>query len=245
MDKLINYFDQRYEAEKADQGFKNCGPIITLSRQTGCDAVAIAAKLVDLLNKHYNTDKWHWVDKQILTEAAKVLKTDRSKVRSFLDGSQFTGLSEMIMAISGDYISNDKIRNVILKVVKTICSNGYAVLVGRGGVSISRGLEKAVHIRLQAPFYWRVENIIRKRKYDIETAEEFVVDTDEKRYNIILNFLEKKPLNLDYLFDTTINRSSYSIDQISELILESYLRRMATVKKHGISSSQSLNNIYG
>lgn len=245
MDKLLNYFDQRYGSEKSIQDLKNCGPIITISRQTGCDAVATAKKLVVLLNEHYKTNKWHWVDKQILTDAAKELKTDSSKVRSFLDGSNFSGLSEMIMAISGDFISNDTIRSAIDKVVKSVCSVGYAVLVGRGGVSITRGLEKALHIRLVAPFYWRVENIIKKRKYDIETAEEFVVDTDEKRHNIILNFLEKKPLNIDYLFDASINRSSFNVDQIAELILEIYIRRIAIIKREGIVVSKGLTDAYG
>lgn len=245
MDKLINYLDNRYGSDKSLMGHKNCGPIITISRQTGCDAAATASILVGKLNKYYKTDRWHWVDKQILTEAAKDLKTDSAKVRSFMEGSEFSGLSEMIMAISGDYISNAKIRNVIDKVVMSICNRGYAVLVGRGGVSITGGIEKALHIRLVAPFYWRVENIIKKRKYDIETAEEFVVDTDEKRHNIILNFLEKKPLNIDYLFDASINRSSFSVDQIAELILEAYIRRLATVKKEGISLSRGLSDAYG
>ncbi len=71
----------------------------------------------------------------------------------------------------------------------------------------------------------------------MEAAETFVVDTDEKRFNLIHTFLEKNPLNIDYLFDATINRSSFTIQEISDLILSMYekkvCRQIADRKKAG------------
>ena len=92
-----------------------------------------------------------------------------------------------------------------------------SLLVGRGGVSIAQEINDALHIRLIAPFYWRVENIMKKNNMGIDIAEEYVVDTDKNRFNLIHAFLDKKPLNIDYLFDATINRKSFSIQEISTL----------------------------
>lgn len=245
MDKFINYFDNRYREVQRKQVSGSCGPIITLSRQTGCDAIATAKRLVKILNERYNTDKWHWVDKQVLTDAARRLKTDQGRIETSMKGTEFSGISDMIMAISGEYLSDIKIQKAVRDVVLSICNEGHAVLVGRGGVSIARGIRKALHIRLVAPFYWRVENIIKKRQYGIEDAEEFVVDTDEKRYNIILNFLDKKPLNIDYLFDATINRSSYTVDQIADLIYYHYDNRIRKIKSEGNNKGRDLNSSYG
>ncbi len=245
MDKFISYFDNRYREVLQKRNLASCGPIITLSRQTGCDAIATAKRLVTILNDRYNTDKWHWVDKQVLTDAARRLKTDQGKVENSMKSSGFSGISEMIMAISGEYLSDLKIKKAVSDVVLSICNEGYAILVGRGGVSITRGIRRALHIRLVAPFYWRVENIIKKRQYGIEDAEEFVVDTDEKRYNIILNFLDKKPLNIDYLFDATINRSSYTVDQIADLIFYHYDMRIKRIKSEGDNPGRDLNSTYG
>jgi cytidylate kinase len=100
------------------------------------------------------------------------------------------------------------------------------VLVGRGGVSIAHDITDALHIRLIAPFYWRVENVMKKRALDIEAAEEYVVDSDEKRFHLIQTFLGMKPLNIDYLFDATFNRSSFTIQEISELILSMYDKKV-------------------
>jgi cytidylate kinase len=100
------------------------------------------------------------------------------------------------------------------------------VLVGRGGVSIAHNIADSLHIRLIAPFYWRVENVMKKKQMDIEKAEEYVVDTDEKRHNLITTFLEKKSVNIDYLFDATINRQSFSINDIAEIIVSMYERKI-------------------
>lgn len=245
MDKFISYFDNRYHEVLQKGDMAACGPIITLSRQTGCDAIATAKRLVNILNDKYNTNKWHWVDKQVLTDAARRLKTDQGRVENSMKGTGFSGMSEMIMAISGEYLSDIRIKKAVRDVILSICNEGHAILVGRGGVSITRGIRRALHIRLVAPFYWRVENIIKKRQYGIEDAEEFVVDTDEKRHNIIINFLDKKPLNIDYLFDATINRSSYTVDQIADLIFHHYDIRMKRIKSEGDNPARDLNSSYG
>ena len=77
-----------------------------------------------------------------------------------------------------------------------------------------------------APFYWRVENVMKKKNLDIAAAEEYVVDSDEKRFHLIQTFLDKKPMNIDYLFDATINRSSFTIQEMSELILSMYDKKV-------------------
>ena len=121
----------------------------------------------------------------------------------------------MIMAFSGGFVSDLRVKKAIKDVVLSMCKEGYIILVGRGGVSIAHEIADALHIRLIAPFYWRVENVMKKKEMNIETAEKYVVDTDEKRFNLIHAFLDKKPLNIDYLFDATINRRSFTLQEIS------------------------------
>lgn len=229
MSKFLDYFDKRYSEGSIKDRQKNCGPVVTISRQTGCDAVAVAKRLASKLNRHYETSGWHWIDKEILMNTARQLRTDTSRVESYIAGHELSGFSEMLMAVSGRYVSDMKVRKAFREVLQAICNEGEAIIVGRGGVSVAREVVNSLHIRLVAPFYWRVENIMKKRNLSIEAAEEFVVDTDEKRYNLIVNFLDKNPLNLDYLFDATINRSAYSVDQIAEIITMMYGKRMEAI----------------
>jgi len=226
MDKFLDYFDSRHREAILKKKAGDDGPVITIARQTGCDARLVAENIVDNLNRKSGSNKWKWVDKDIIYAIAKELNTDAERVETFYKGIELSNMSEMIMAFSGGFVSDLRVKKAIKDVVLSICKEGYIVLVGRGGVSIAKDIVDALHVRLIAPFYWRVENVMKKKEMDIETAEEYVVDTDEKRFNLITTFLEKKQLNIDYLFDVTLNRQSFSIIEIADLITSMYERKV-------------------
>jgi len=227
MKKFFDYFDSRYRESVLNKPPEEDGPVITISRQTGCDARQVAENVVSKLNSKYGTTKWKWIDKDIIYKIAEELHTDALRVENFYKGIELSNVSEMIMAFSGNFVSDLRVKKAIKDVVLTMCKEGFIVLVGRAGVSIAQEIKDALHIRLVAPFYWRVENVMKKKNIDIEPAEEFVVDTDEKRYNVILTFLDKKPLNIDYLFDSAINRKSFTINETADLIVEMYEKKVA------------------
>jgi len=227
MKQFIDYFDDRYRESVLNKPPDEDGPVITISRQTGCDARQVAENVVSKLNSKYGTTKWKWIDKDIIYKIAEELHTDALRVENFYKGIELSNVSEMIMAFSGNFVSDLRVKKAIKDVVLTMCKEGFIVLVGRAGVSIAQEIKDALHIRLVAPFYWRVENVMKKKNIDIEPAEEFVVDTDEKRYNVILTFLDKKPLNIDYLFDSAINRKSFTINETADLIVEMYEKKVA------------------
>ncbi len=226
MEKFFDYFDGRHREAIMNKPPAEDGPVITISRLTGCDARQVAAILVDELNHKFCTTKWKWVDKDIIYSIAKELNTETQRVENFYKGIELSNISEMIMAFSGGFVSDLRVKKAIKDVVLAMCKEGHIILVGRGGVSIGYEIADALHIRLVAPFYWRVDNVMKKKKMNIETAEEYVVDTDEKRFNLIRSFLDKKPLNIDYLFDATINRSSFTIKELSELIVTMYEKKV-------------------
>jgi cytidylate kinase len=227
MEKFFDYFDGRYRESILKKAPVDDGPVITISRLTGCDARQVAAILADDLNHKFGTAKWKWVDKDIIYAIAKELNTDTQRVENFYKGIELSNISEMIMAFSGGFVSDLRVKKAIKDVVLSMCKEGFIILVGRGGVSIAHEIVDSLHIRLIAPFYWRVENVMKKKEMNIETAEKYVIDTDEKRFNLISAFLDKKPLNIDYLFDATINRSSFSIQDISDTILSMYERKVS------------------
>jgi cytidylate kinase len=228
--KIFDYFDTRYRAEMLGRPIDQTGPVITISRLTGCDGREVAAALVAQLNLKYNTNKWRWIDKDIIYHAAHELKTDTNRIETFYQGQTLSDMSEMIMAFSGSFVTDSSVKKAIKEVVLSIAREGNAVIIGRGGVAITRDMTNALHIRLVAPLYWRVENVMKKKGMIIEKAEEYVVETDEKRHKMILDFLDRKPQNIDFLFDSTLNRSSFTIDQLSLLILNMFEAKLGKVR---------------
>ena len=226
MEKFFDYFDERYRKSVLSSPASEDGPVITISRLTGCDAREVASTIVDRLNSEYRTTEWKWVDKDIIYSIAKELNIDTQRIENYYEGIKLTNLSEMIMAFSGGFVSDLRVKKAIKDVVMSICKEGNVVLVGRGGVSIARDIRDALHIRLIAPMHWRVENVMRKKSMDYLASERYVIETDEKRNDLIHTFLDKKTSDLDNLFDITINRTSFSVTETADLIVSMFEKKV-------------------
>ncbi|NLA49400.1 MAG: cytidylate kinase-like family protein, partial [Bacteroidales bacterium] len=157
------------------------------------------------------------------------------RVESYYRSLGLSDMSEMIMAFSGGFVSSSRIKKAIRDVILPICREGHIVLVGRGGVSIAQNIPRSLHARLIAPFYWRVENVMHKKEMDISKAEEYVVETDEKRHQLMTTFLEKKVVNVDYLFDITINRKSFEVKETADMIVSMYEKKTGYLKAAKLS----------
>ena len=230
MEKFFDYFDERYRQSVLSSPASEDGPVITISRLTGCDARETAGLIVEKLNSVHKTTKWKWVDKDIIFSIAKELNIDTQRVESYYKGLKLSNLSEMIMAFSGGFVSDLRVKKAIKDVVLSICKEGHIVLVGRGGVSIAHNVRDSLHVRLVAPFEWRVENVMRKKEIGKDIAQKFVIDTDEKRDDLIRTFMDKKVKNIESLFDVTLNRQTFSIPVIADLVVSMYGRKMVEEK---------------
>jgi cytidylate kinase len=226
MEKFFDYFDERYRKSVLSTPSFQDGPVVTISRMTGCDAREIAAKTVDNLNERYSTKKWRWVDKDIIFTIAKELNTETQRVENYYEGIKLSNISEMIMAFSGGFVSDLRVKKAIKDVVLAICKEGHIVIVGRGGVSIAHEIRDSLHVRLVAPYDWRVKNVMRKKNIDQKEAEKFVIETDEKRTDLIRTFLDKKNESIDALFDISVNRISFGIDETASLITAMYDKKV-------------------
>lgn len=226
MEKFFDYFDERYRESVLSGPASDDGPVITISRQTGCDAREIAAGIVDRLNLKLNTNKWKWVDKDIIYSIARELNTDTQRVENYYEGIKLSNLSEMIMAFSGGFVSDLRVKKAIKDIVLSISKEGNVVIVGRGSVSIAHEIKDSLHIKLVAPFAWRVQNVMRKKDMNALTAEKYVIETDAKRNDLINTFLDKKTTNIESLFDLTLNRESFSIQDSADIIVSMYDRKV-------------------
>jgi len=91
------------------------------------------------------------------------------------------------------------------------------VILGRGGVAITRDIPRSLHIHLEAPFEWRVLRVEEMYKFDTKSAEQYVKEIDKKREEIRVYFGGK---DTDYTkFDITFNSMTLSIPEIVDIII--------------------------
>lgn len=217
---LFKYFENRYQEASSRLNLSNkFGPVITISRQSGCEARKIGAMLISELNQHTKGKPWRCVDKEILEQSAKELNLSTSKIEHFYKGKEKSKFIDMFISFSKTYVNDLKIRNTIKEILLSMCRQGHVVLIGRAGAAILQDQPNTLNVRLTAPFYWRIETIMKNKNSTMEEAEEWAIETDENRHNLFYTFLEKQPKNLDYLFDAIINRQHFSTGKTVDAIL--------------------------
>jgi len=217
---LSKYLDNWYKEDPAKNIFP--GPVVTLSREVGCPAKNIAADLSQELNtikkKHSKEHPWRWIDKEIMMESAKELQVDSSQIQHVFDYKKRGILEDLLLAQSKDYYKSDmKIRTTIAKVIRNFANAGNAIIVGRGGVAITRDIPRSLHIFLEAPLEWRALRVADKHNFSIDQARNYAQNIDKKR-NSFRDFFQGK--GNDYTrFDIKLNCMTLEPHELISIVI--------------------------
>lgn len=217
---LSKYLVDWYKEDSAKNIYP--GPVVTLSREVGCPAKTIAASLSDHLNtlkKSKSKDHpWRWISKEIMMESARELQVDSSQIQHVFDYKNRGILEDLLLAQSKDYYKSDlKIRTTIAKVIRKFANEGNAIIVGRGGVAITRDIPKSFHIYLEAPLEWRALRVADKNDMTIDQARSYAQNIDKKRSHFRDYFLGK---GNDYTrFDMKLNCMTLEMKDIIQIIM--------------------------
>jgi cytidylate kinase len=218
---LVTYLTHQYY--KNEQTKSEPGPVITISREYGCPAKTVAARLVELFNlklaSRNSKDKWKWISKEILSEAAHELSMSPEEISYVFDYEQKGILDDILSSHARKYYKSDrKIRQTIANVIRSSAIQGNVIIVGRGGVVIAKDIPRSLHINLEAPLDWRAVRTATKYSLSLEQAKKCAIETDIKRKEFRESFAGKET---DYTrFDLTINCMTLSIDEISQIIMK-------------------------
>ena len=197
------------------------GPVITLSREYGCYGSEIAQLLADKINhaKVYTEerDRWVFVSHQVLHDASTNMGTEPRDISHIFGAEEKSFFGDLVSLFSKDkYISDSHIKRTIARVVRSYSEQGKSIIVGRAGCVIAKHIEKAIHVKLIAPFEWRVSRIMERFSISHAEAESKVKETDKRRETFMKFFRGKKPDS--ELFDLILNRSTLSNEDIVNII---------------------------
>lgn len=181
---LAKYLTQRYIESLGKQKFE--GPVITIARESACPAKKVASCLVSRLDQIKGSKAkdmpWRWITKEILSESAKELNLDPAEIEYVFKFEKKNFFDDILSSQSHKYYKSDRsIRKTVAKVVRNIASEGNVVIIGRGGVAVTREMERSLHIMLEAPLEWRVTRNSEKFCLTEKEALKLTQETDRKR----------------------------------------------------------------
>ena len=224
-DILFNYLNRRLHEDEGinDAVKKEPGPVVTISRQSGCSARRLTQKLVEELNKRTRNrpgaTEWDYINKELLQKAARELNVKPSEIAYVFKYQERNALGDIFASYANKYYKSDrKIRKTIADVIRSISGTGNIIVVGRGGVVLTKDIMKSLHISLEAPLEWR--SLMISERYDLSftEAKKSVLEMDKKRQKFRESFEGR---NTDYTwFDVTFNRMSLTENEIIEAIIK-------------------------
>jgi cytidylate kinase len=226
--RLFEYMNRRIGGNFTPAGqIKEAGPVITISRQTGCGASHIAWALCEELNTNKNIPsvitegnvKWSFINREILQKSAEQLNLDPSTLKHVIDDKDRGIMDQIVDALSThSHKSDQKIMKTVQDVIRQFGNNGNVVIVGRGGASICSGIKKSLHIRLVAPEEWRIAQITQRLNFSIAFATQYVRKQDAERELLVAKLFGKKA---DHnVYDIEMNRSRFTEKEIVDSIIQ-------------------------
>ncbi len=221
---LINYMKNRFKYESVSPTKKNlkAGPVITISREYGCPAKRLADKLSSELNRiefeNYSKNKWHWISKEILDESAKELNLKPTIIREVANSEQNGLVDDIVKSLSHrDYPGDIKIKKTISDVIRSFAEQGHVIIVGRGGISITQDIERSLHIKIEAPLKWRINEVSKKQMISLTESKKKINHIDHQRKQLREHFVRDK--NGLAPFDVTFNYFTLDEDDIIAAIV--------------------------
>lgn len=200
------------EREKVPQ----VGPFITISRQYGCMAYALAERLAQRFDAEFPDWSFTIYDRKILDVLAERESFTADAINSL--STRTRGVIEdwadfLIAGRPSDF-------KVLRHLVRTLCSVaalGQAILIGRGSAVITRKLPLGIHLRLIAPLEWRVENLKKYPERAHEANIEFMKKADRERERFTRKYLGVDA-NDPKLYHLILNNQFLTMDEQVEIV---------------------------
>ena len=212
---LLSYFEKRV-ASPGKEHLKPA-PFITISRQTGCNGNELALQIIKHLKLQHSV--WRFINKEVLEESAKKLKMEESQIKYVFDTKEKSHIDEILAAFSNRYYKSDRVvRKTITEVLRHDARAGNIIIVGRAGVATTRNLPGGLHIRLIAPYAWRVNALKRRKAFENIDVASFIREHDAKKRKLIEHFAGEKISDIQ--FDLSFNCETFSKPQLVDMIVK-------------------------
>jgi len=196
---------------------------VTISRQTGCEALAVAEKLAHYLQERSpkNACPWTVFDHNLID---KVLEDHNlpACLAKFLPEDRASELEDFLNELFAVRPPASTIVHQTAETILKLAALGNVILIGRGGSVITAKLPDVLHVRLVAPFEKRVEHIYKSHGMTGAEARKFCLTEDHGRERYLKKYFDAD-INDPLLYHMIINTGQLDHDVAARLIGEAVL----------------------
>lgn len=193
---------------------------VTLSRQAGCGALAVAEKLAGLLQPDAPVDQPRWTvfDRNLM---AKVLEDHHlpARLAKFLPEDRVTEVQDIADELFGLRPASWTMIEQTAETILKLAALGNVILIGRGGHIITSRLPHVLHVRLVAPLEQRIAHARQAYQMNERAARTFCQSEDEGRQRYVKKYF-KADIADPLRYHLVLNTGLVSFDEAARLIAE-------------------------
>lgn len=200
-------------------------PFITVSRQAGARGRSLARAILAEFEKHAGEPRlqgWHSFDEEL----CQMIVSDPEINVSFreLVTEDFRTRAEDFVSVMLGRSFQDDVQKRISVTLRQIALAGKAILIGRGGVAITRDMAPGIHIRVVAAREGRVRHMMESFDISEKEAARWVDEQDRARARMMKRRF-KRDIDDPLLYDATWNTDYVPLAVIARWALEMVLSK--------------------
>ena len=160
-------------------------PFITIARQGGAGAWTFARQLVEAINAAEPSERpWTCWDRELVEKVAADHNLSQRLIES-MENAEHTWLTDFLGSLAftdrPDAADEAKVYGRVAETIRALARTGRVVIVGRGGVFVTRRMPGGIHLYLVAPEAYRAEFMSKQLHLSPETALAHVRQLEHNR----------------------------------------------------------------
>lgn len=196
---------------------------ITISRQAGCGALAVAEKLAGYLQEGslHHADSWKVFDRNLMDTVLEDHDLP-ARLAQFLPEDRISCLEDIMADLIQAYPPSQTVIRQTTETILKLASLGNVILIGRGGNIITARLPNMFHVRLVAPLEDRIEYSRKFYEMTKAKARKFCLREDLGRERYLKKYFHAD-INDASLYHLVINLGLVECDNAAKLIGDAML----------------------
>ena len=206
-------------------------PFVTISRQAGVGAWSLAGRLARRLNElQPGEPPWSSFDRELVEKVAADHHLTHQLIES-LEASSHSWLADFWSGLSfadkKEFPTETTVFRQVAATLRALAQIGRVVIVGRGGVYITRNMTGGVHVRLIASSAHRIATLARRENLSEKMAALKVRQLDQNRQAFCRHYWPNAADD-PAVFDIILNTADLPVDALIDGIVPLLLAKTPT-----------------
>lgn len=204
LELLQRHLTRKQDFDVVDQGY----PFVTISREPGAGGHTLGREIIREVDRQPDAPwsrGWDLFDQKLCAVVAQNPET-AANFDSLIREEYRSGLQQSVYEMFVGRAEEHALQKRIAAVLRFLAFVGRVVLVGRGGMCVTRHLPGGLHIRLVSPLEVRVRRMMEMTEGDEDKARVEIRQQERSRARLIQDIYDRDiadPLLYDMVFNTS------------------------------------------